>query len=111
MVVLCSTADINTDCNNVCFCIFTLILLLAVLDTEFKLQSVQEECTVFPSDLMWQYSAITYHGLFVETELGYITFPRNILQSFSKHSILIILEYPRISQHVITWNVFGSMFI
>lgn len=85
--------------------------MLAVLDTEFKLQSVQEECIVFPSDLMWQDFAITYHELFVEIELGYITFPRNILQSFSKRFILIILKYPRISQHVIAWNVFGSMFI
>lgn len=40
-------------------------------------------------------------------ELMYVTLPRNI-QRFSKHSVLMLLEYPRVSQHLIAWNILAQ---
>lgn len=55
-----------------------------------------------------QYSAITYHGFCVGMGLMYVTLPRNIMQRFSKHSVLTLLKYPRVSQHLIAWNILAQ---
>lgn len=55
-----------------------------------------------------QYSAITYHGFCVGMGLMYVTLPRNIMQRFSKHSVLMLLKYPRVSQHLIAWNILAQ---
>lgn len=55
-----------------------------------------------------QYSAITYYGVCVGMGLMYVTLPRNIMQRFSKHSVLMLLKYPRVSQHLIAWNILAQ---
>lgn len=55
-----------------------------------------------------QYSAISYHGFCVGMGLMYVTLPRNIMQRFSKHSVLTLLKHPRVSQHLIAWNILAQ---
>lgn len=55
-----------------------------------------------------QHSAITYHGFCVGMGLMYVTLPRNIMQRFSKHSGLMLLKYPRVSQHLTAWNILAQ---
>lgn len=55
-----------------------------------------------------QYSAITYHGFCVGMGLMHVTLPRNTMQRFSKHSVLLLLKHPRVSQHLIAWNILAQ---